>query len=81
MTKHEWWTVVGLAVAAALAMAAVISTIAWIIRNRLSSRRRKNNLQVRFCLNKQYNLFVYCHTSPYKSSVKLIYWIIITFYY
>lgn len=64
ITKHEWWTLVALAVAAALALATVIATVTWIIHNRLASRRRRTNLQVRLHLNKQYQLLVVCDTSP-----------------
>ncbi|XP_045103360.1 cell wall integrity and stress response component 4-like [Portunus trituberculatus] len=45
MSKHEWWTLAILAVVAALALAAVVSAVTWIIYNRIASRRRRTNLE------------------------------------
>lgn len=65
MSKHEWWTLAILAVVAALALAAVVSAFTWIIYNRIASRRRRTNLEVKFCLNKQYEVLAVCDTSPF----------------
>ncbi|MPC81692.1 hypothetical protein E2C01_076323 [Portunus trituberculatus] len=60
MSKHEWWTLAILAVVAALALAAVVSAVTWIIYNRIASRRRRTNLEGKFCLNKEYEVLAVC---------------------